>query len=146
MPRCAKLNARDVGRTVREPCTHGGRLFAKTFVLLLYRGRNWRGSLRVVTDRADLLPIEFFRGCGQETKLSSWSPDAHIEPQNRLLGQPLRVQKIQRILNILFEGTFRSSAVARASTWNMSTRRPSTRSVCCGHSNRRWPSHDEGDA
>ena len=45
---------------------------AETFVLLLYRGRNLRGFLRVVTDRADLLPIEIFRGCVQEVKLSSW--------------------------------------------------------------------------
>ena len=119
---------------------------AETFVLLLYRGRNLRGFLRVVTDRADLLPIEIFRGCVQEAKLSSWPPEAHIEPQNHLLGLAPRVQKIQRFLNILCEGTFKSSAVARASTWNMSTCRHSTCSVCCGHRNRRWPSHDEGDA
>ena len=60
----------------------------------------------MVTDCADLLPIEIFRGCVQEAKLSPWPPEAHIEPQNHLLGLPPRVQKIQRILNILFEGTF----------------------------------------
>ena len=52
---------------------------AETFVLLLYRGRNLRGFLRVVADRADLLPIEIFRSCVQEAKLSSWPPEAHIE-------------------------------------------------------------------
>ena len=42
-----------------------GEFSAEAFVLLLYRGRNLRGFLRVVTDRADLLPIEIFRGCVQ---------------------------------------------------------------------------------
>ena len=40
----------------------------------------------------------------QEAKLSQWPPEAHIEPQNHLLGLPPRAQNIQRILNI--EGTF----------------------------------------
>ena len=83
-----------------------GEFSAEAFVLLLYRGRNLRGFLRVVTDRADLLPIKIFRGCVQEAKLLPWPPEAHIEPQNHLLGLPSRVQKIQRILNILIEGTF----------------------------------------
>ena len=83
-----------------------GEISAEAFVLLLYRGRNLRGFLRVVSDRADLLPTEICRGCVQEANLSPWPPEAHIEPQNHLLGLPPRVQKIQRILNILFEGTF----------------------------------------
>ena len=62
----------------------------EAFVLLLYRGRNLRGFLCVVTDRTDLLPIEIFRGCVQEAKLSPWPPEAHIEPQNHLLGLPPR--------------------------------------------------------
>ena len=37
-----------------------GEFSAEAFVLLLYRGRNLRGFLRVVSDRADLLPIEIF--------------------------------------------------------------------------------------
>ena len=44
----------------------------------------------MVTDRTDLLPIEIFRGCVQEAKLSPWPPEAHIEPQNHLLGLPPR--------------------------------------------------------
>ena len=87
-------------------------IFAETFVLLLYRGRNLRGFLRVVTDCADLLPIEIFRGCGQEAKLRRGLP-RRTSSLRTVLGQPLRVQKIQRILNILFEGIFRSSAVAQ---------------------------------
>ena len=120
---------------------------AETFVLLLYRGRNLRGFLRVVTDRADLLPIEIFRGCVQEVKLSSWPPEAHIEPQNRLLGQPSACAEDPEDSKQPLRGHFqelRSCKEPRPGTCRRAG--PSTRSVCCGHSNRRWPSHDEGDA
>lgn len=79
---------------------------AEAFVLLLYRGSNSRGFLRVVTDRADLLHVDLFREYVQEAKLSQWTPEAHIEPRSLLLELPPRVQKIQQLLAILIEGTF----------------------------------------
>ena len=96
-----------------------GEFSAEAFVLLLYRGRNCAASSAWSPTVQTCCPSRSFEAACRKRSFRS--------------GLPPRVQKILRILNILFEGTFRSSAVARASTWNMSR-------------NRRWPSHDEGDA
>ena len=136
MSRCAKLKARDVGWTVRELCAHGGRLSLRPLCRCsIVEGTGvapsaWSPIVQTCCPSRSFEAAgrkrSFRRGLSRRTsslRTAFWVSLARAEdPED--YEHPLR-------------GHFRSSAVARASTWNMSTRRPSTRSVCYGHSNRR---------
>ena len=109
-----------------------GEFSAEAFVLLLYRGRNLRGFLRVVTDRADLLPIEIFRGCVQEASFRRGLP-RRTSSLRTTFGPASACAEDPKDSEHPLRGHFQELRSCKSLDLNMSTRRPSTCSVCCGH-------------